>query len=279
MGINLKIQNQIIEKKLMTDSTANDLIPVPFTESKNIKQDANKILTQKQAKEDISIFARTIINAYCGWPFYSEELKTEILINLEKIYNSINTDIPIKKLFNELGNIIKLFPDNHIRIFLGDNWYSRSEPAKKTVGENISRDNLITRQNGIGIIAIPHLNPLTPEQMKKLQDEIIKLKDTSSLLIDLRGNRGGNSAFTDWIAKQIFGYETPSCKRAYIRATDEAKILNKSNQIIFKRQLNNSENLVILFDNSEIKTPDKIIYNSIIYLLIDRSVASVQKCL
>ena len=52
--------------------------------------DMDAVLSVELAKSDIAMFARLLIQAYGGWPFYPQILRRRILTTLLRIYNSIS---------------------------------------------------------------------------------------------------------------------------------------------------------------------------------------------
>ena len=67
-----------------------------------------KKLTQRQARQDIAVFAQMLINAYGGWPFFTKQLKFKILNGLNKIYKGIPLHIGNDELFALLSSVVEI---------------------------------------------------------------------------------------------------------------------------------------------------------------------------
>ena len=74
----------------------------------NTQIDLDKTISVDAAKIDIAMIARLLIQAYGGWPFYSQILRRKILTTLSRIYNSISEPIKVRDLYEQLKSVIKI---------------------------------------------------------------------------------------------------------------------------------------------------------------------------
>ena len=70
--------------------------------------DMDSSISEDAARTDVAMFARLLIQAYGGWPFYPQILRRRILTTLLRIYNSISEPIKIRDLYEQLKSIIKI---------------------------------------------------------------------------------------------------------------------------------------------------------------------------
>ena len=100
-----------MEEFLLCDSKIEDLV-----EAGNIKAKSPETkLTAEQVKHEVSVFARILINVYCGWPFHNEVLKRKILKTLLTIRNNAH-DMTSAELLEQIRPAIEIIPDNHINL-------------------------------------------------------------------------------------------------------------------------------------------------------------------
>ena len=75
-----------MENFLLRDSKTSDLVAAGDTKAKS----PDTMLTAKQVRHEVSVFARVLINVYCGWPFHDEILKRYEKLNLAPYKGFIN---------------------------------------------------------------------------------------------------------------------------------------------------------------------------------------------
>ena len=215
-----------LEQELLADSTTADMeLPADIT------QDANKVLMAAQVRHDVSTFARCLINVYGGWPFLPDMERRRILVALKKIQDNAHDGMTAGELFEHLSPIIAKFRDNHISIRFNDKFVRTSfgKPVRD-VGKNLSLPNgvLSEMRGDVAVIAFKTLRMQNHraefEEVERKMDDL--LAESSALIVDLRGNGGGNSRPTDKLAYRLYGANVPSAKRAFIRVTPDAAIVH-----------------------------------------------------
>lgn len=86
-----------MEELLLRDSKTADLIDGRNAKSKS----PDTKLTTDQVRHEVSVFARILINVYCGWPFHNEMLKRKILKTLVDIHRNAK-DMTSAELLEQL---------------------------------------------------------------------------------------------------------------------------------------------------------------------------------
>ncbi len=272
-----------MEELLLRDSKTEDLVEGRNTKSKS----PDTKLTAEQIQHEVSVFARVLINIYCGWPFHDEILKRKILKTLLDIRNNAH-DMTAAELLEQMRPAIEIIPDNHINLrMVGYDTSVRTTLRKPrpNVGTNIaSGKKFHTEQRGdVGIIAVPTLHEWTDTERKTFEKQWHTiLLQSKTLIIDLRGNGGGNSTPLSDMAFYILGDENfPIARRQYIRNNPDANAVKKIYEHVNGTQFNikSTTDPIIYTDNSNGDTLPKFDatragFNGPIYILIDGGVMS-----
>ena len=272
-----------MEEFLLRDSKTEDLV-----DGRNAKSKApDTKLTTDQVQHDVSIFARVLINIYCGWPFHDEILKHKILKTLVNIHKNAH-DMTSAELLEQLRTAIEIIPDNHINLRMtgyGLGVRTALRKPRPNVGKNIaSGKKFHTEQRGdVGIIAVPTLHEWTDTERKTFEKQWHTiLPQSKTLIIDLRGNGGGNSKPLSDMAVYILGDENfPFARRQYIRNNPDANAVKKIYEHVngTKFNIKSTTDPIIYEDNSNGDTLPKFDttragFNGPIYILIDGGVMS-----
>lgn len=271
-----------MEEFLLQDSKTEDLVNGRGSKSKS----PDTKLTAKQVRHEVSVFARVLINVYCGWPFHNEILKRQILKTLIDIYKNAH-DMTSAELLELLRPAIEVMPDNHINLrMVGYDMGARTTLRKlrPNVGKNIAGDKKfhIEQRGNIGVVAVPTLSGWTEEERKTFEQQWRKLLvKAKTLIIDLRDNGGGDSRPTNKLANYILGREDfPYSRKQYIRNNPDANAVKK----LYEHSIGNMFDIqsdsdpVILSDDTNTRIPKfnpvRAGFNGLIYILTNSGVMS-----
>lgn len=256
-----------MEDFLLKDSTVEDIKTVDREHP--VKADFAQTMTADEVRHEISVLARIIIRGYVGWPAHNDIVKRKVLVYLMKLYKSAH-DMRVGQFADSIEKITTFIPDNHLTI-----GKARMQVKRKRldVGKNLGGDSIFyseLRDDGIAVIAFPKM--FCDEKVKELKDAFIKdyLDKSSALIIDLRGNGGGSSRYSDELAKYLCGTYVDNAKQTFVRTTPEAQIIQAEYKPFAEwANLPESENLV-LYRTGEHYTinPDNA-YMKPIYILTD----------
>ena len=262
-----------MENFLLTASSVDDILT-----SSPAQQDPTKKLTAKEVKQDVSIFARLLIRAYVGWPVLNVFIKRTVLKQLIDIYNNAH-EITAQDFFDSIKSVIGSIPDNHISMsFNGVKAITTKRKKYKNVGANISQKADISfkiLKNNIAIIGFKRM--VRTDEFKDAIESFIKetLKKSTALIIDLRGNSGGNSTYSDKFANYLCGTKIDSFRKLYVRATPEAqKIQQQSSPNAFWAGLPESEDFIFFREGKNYSIDKNKAYMKPIYILTDRITGS-----
>jgi len=211
-----------MEDFLLQHSSLDDVKGIKMSDM--IQQNPNQILSADDVRREISVFARLLIRAYVGWPVHNKDVKNNVLNHLINMYQNAHDKTTVQELFDAFGNAISFIPDNHISVFLNNKRKHTGLTRNHIdVGKNIAGDKqIITKlENGIAIIGFRKM--LRTDEFKAVIEDFIMniLPKSSSLIIDLRGNSGGSSKYSDMFADYLCGTRIPSAKQMFIRNTPE----------------------------------------------------------
>ena len=267
------------EEFLLQGSKTEDLVEAENTKSKA----PDTKLTADQVRHEVSVFARILINVYCGWPFHQEMLKRQILKTLIDIYKNAH-DMTSAELLEKLRPTIEIIPDNHINLrMVGYDMGVRSKLHKPRidVGTNLAnRKKFHVEQRGdIGIIAVPTLSGWSGKEADVFEQQWrAMLPNVQNVIIDLRNNGGGNNRHTDKIAEYILGQSCPNARKEIVRNNPDAKRVHGfyPERIGNKMDTKSSQDPVTINDYTTQPAP-KIVQNmtmGAVYILTNRGVSS-----
>jgi len=208
-----------MENELLAMSKTEDIVSQPES-----RVDIQKQIPADQVKRDVAILARLLINVYCGWPFHNEIVKRKVLKKLLSIYNNAH-DMTPTDLFNKLADVVAIIPDKHICLhFYKSQARYNSGRKNKNVGKNLADANtLVTelRPDNVAVIAFHRMyrDDWVEKQLLAFKESLDK---SSALIVDLRGNGGGNSKYSDNLAKYLYGGDIRSAKKTFIRNNPDA---------------------------------------------------------
>jgi len=278
-----KIQSIPEMEQVFLDASKTDDIPSITNHGDAIGgQDDGRPMSADDVRHDTAVLGRILINGYCGWPFHSDVVKRKVLKSLLEIYNNAH-DMTTAQYFESLAPVLADIPDNHIRFeFMGRKIYSRLKKKGANVGRNIASDALdigIKTQMRDDNIAVVGAVRMSRENAfaRVLQSFAENIKNADALIVDLRGNGGGASMWSDELARHLFGADVPSAKRVLFRTNPDARRVWQTNQSILsgapQRCLDTDTAVWAEFD-TDAKFNPKYGYNKPIYILTDRVTAS-----
>jgi len=215
-----------MENELLASSNTSDIVGARLVgiDERRSLQNVGQLLTKDEVKRDVSTYARVLINVYCGWPFHKDIVKRKVLKKLLDIYHN-DQDMTALDLFDKMKDVVAVIPDNHIWLGFNDIQARCSFNRNyRNVGKNLAKPNtLVTelRPDNTAVIAFRKMYPdkWVGEQLLAFKDSLDK---SSALIVDLRGNGGGSSQYSDELAKYLYGDNVRSTKRTFVRNNPDA---------------------------------------------------------
>lgn len=250
----------------------------------DISIDLDNTISGDVARADVAVFARLLIQAYGGWPFYPQILRRRILTALLRIYNSVSEPIKVRDLYEQLKSIIKIMPDKHIMV-AGDKSPAVNMSTAMDVGDNlvksknINKPYLIEKQGRVGIIAFSRFfEPDDKAHLERIKKQVLSvMSGTDAIIIDLRNNGGGDPTIASMLGETLSGYDAlPHSRRMFARNTKLAIEIHKYLNMPVLKKVSGNTDPYLLVDNSKFKMPKnyKWAYNGDIYVLANNRSAS-----
>ena len=262
-----------MENFLLSKSSTDDFV---FNTTRRGVPDKN--LSSDDIRRDVAIFARLLIRVYVGWPVHDEIVKRRILKHLINIYNDAH-EMPADEFFKLLKPVVADIPDNHISIRFGATRFgTKYKNPYKNVGKNIAGDKTVygeMRDGGVAAIGFSAM--IKSDEFKNAIVDFGKniLPKSNALIIDLRGNTGGDSWYSDLFAEHLCGAWIDSFKTVYVRTNcDAQKFLSTVYPTAPWAKLPESEELVVLETGKNYTVDINKAYMKPIYILTDRKTTS-----
>ncbi len=262
-----------MEQFLLSKSSTDD-----FVFSTDGRGNPNKILSVDDVRRDIAIFARLLIHVYVGWPVHDEIVKRHILKHLISIYNDAH-EMSADEFFKLLKPVVADIPDGHISARFGTiRFETKYKKPYKNVGKNIAGSRPVYGEMRDGDIAVIGFSTMIKsDEFKNAIIDFAKniLPKSNALVVDLRGNTGGNSWYSDLFAEHLCGAWIDSMQAVYVRTNRDAKeFLSVVYPTAPWAKLPESDELVV-WKTGKNYTPDTTkAYMKPIYILTDRQTAS-----
>ncbi|MBO7042534.1 MAG: hypothetical protein J6W08_01560 [Alphaproteobacteria bacterium] len=240
-----------------------------------VQANQNQKMTQDQVRREISILSRILIRAYVGWPVHDDIVKRKVLVYLTKLYKNAD-DMTVGEFADNIRKITLYIPDNHLTI--ANARIKKRNRKCLDVGKNIAGDKTFyatLHKDNIAIIAFSTMSG--SKQDKELLDDFIKkhLNTSSALIIDLRGNGGGDNINSDNLATYLCGKYIDNAKKTFVRTTPEAKwIQQKYKPKAEWAKIPESEKMMLFVKGQSFTINKKTAYMKPIYILTDSKTGS-----
>lgn len=184
-------------------------------------------LSLAQQKQDIDLLIYAIQNAYGGRNHIPVETLNASIDSLNMIRSS-NVVLTVSGLCTQIAKSLSKIPDNHLTIRMNGNKCLSTESTKTTgVGKNTNTNlnkawrisDMKIKNSRIPVISITSM-PSSEDQvwdgfLKKIEN--IKIT-ASAIVIDLRGNGGGDDTMGVMMANYMYGQNAPTPWKAIIKS-------------------------------------------------------------
>lgn len=233
-----------------------------IVDSISVEQMENPPLSNSR-EQNIAFLARSVANAHVGWNSFPENIRNKFRQNIEELYN--RAPAPDENILKEMeALLIRSIPDNHTFILDKDKQKILDEQEAQnisdklidkypetSVGKNMAyssekynpEDVLCYQSNGkhpisimektengkkIGIVSLskcpqPSDTSYDLEKFSGIFDNNYQKWD--AVVLDVRGNEGGNSRLIEHISEKLYGTLPAYLRTQEMRMTPEAKIL------------------------------------------------------
>lgn len=185
--------------------------PYPFS-YKDLRlidsEDSVDSVTIGQKKEDISLLQYALEKGYGGRLTIGKSSMTDLINSLEKL--KATKSLKVSNICEEIGIALRAIPDNHLFARIKDGKFcGRKKLSFASVGPNLTdSDSHWTGkklENGLYLIAIKSFPSGSWPGFFEFLDEAIG--KASVIVIDLRGNGGGDDSTGMKLAQRLAGQE------------------------------------------------------------------------
>lgn len=187
-----------------------------------VEVDSKAAVKPDQVQRDIDVLIYAFREAYGGYRFLPSEIVAKTEDALSKLaVEGKGDDLTAGDLCRAIDSILDRVPDAHLRANLPKFRCSERQERKGSVGPNIAADAeakdhkpwrfLRTRQNGknIGVLGITRFLPSKDASWNGFDVAIDELLASKAIIIDLRGNHGGDDSKGLHLAARLYGGAAP----------------------------------------------------------------------
>jgi hypothetical protein len=196
-------------------------------------------VSQQSVKDDLALLKYAFINGYGGYKFLPSSATDDLLNKIA----TFNTKAPLSStaLCRFIGDALWDLPDNHLSARIGKDRCGETrlkEVRKATVGKNFALsykektgapwhwEKTSVKNLSIGKLGITDFPFYEDKAWSGFDDVISKIKQMDALIIDLRGNGGGDDGRGFDLAKSLLGQPVePGWDATIVRQTPEALVL------------------------------------------------------
>jgi C-terminal processing protease CtpA/Prc len=242
----------------------------------------SEILSRKEIISDISTLKYALTNSYSGYFFKNKKSIDLALDKLQVKQSSIS-----RKDFCELiAKSFRSIRDNHLTFKLGPKYCLEKSVKAKVGRRHRYRENKvwtvdrITRQNKpILLITISSFPSQSSPKWNGFLDSVqTHISKVSSIIIDLRGNGGGDDSIGFELAKLLTtnGKITTPYGPQYKITTKEG-LITRWNYFKLSEHLSESEEEKSFFKNYIVNEKSKYFNNSRDYVIVNENQKKIQK--
>ena len=285
-------------EKIISDENLNNLNLDMFKDY-SFNKPENGIIEQKQA--NIAFFARAM-KEHIGWEDFPDEAKEKFIAEIERLYSD-TTLRTYEEFMQDLNKAIRILPDKHASVWTS-NFETIPPEFRSNVGKNVigaKREDIVWDAKKDGIWGIGHTkdgdlvvciaNCSIPNA--HLQESWADFKQAfdsvygdgtklSKIILDVRGNTGGEDWPLDYIARKTYGNDLNAIQTAEVRDTKLGMHFLSKHGMFKKGPSLNTQNMFVS-GNREVLIDERAQYfdfnpqngfNGRIDILVDRCVSS-----
>ena len=322
------VENNLSFEEIVSSISDNEMMaPYQYKSNSELREDNLHLISPEKQRFYLAFYAKAAYE-HVGFEGFTPENQEKFKAQIEQIYASISSDRLQGEFLNELAEkTAKYIEDRHFEIGVGNKtfhggekaeprsvgsnfFYSKSKPAgyqslgqgwSEEGGERFPTWEIGTLKQGnedILVVSIPNLG--FKNDYESWQDFIETFDNTylpnkekwdeGRVILDVRGNRGGEDKPIDHVAKRLYGNMLNTYKRCEIKDTALSNYFLHQHGAYkpqnYERSGVKEEDLVVrsnfsgenrtLFDETSTYYPfnEQTGYNGRIDILLDRDVGS-----
>jgi hypothetical protein len=212
-----------------------------------VKEDARltppETLNGGEVAQDASILYYAFSNAYGGRNFIPAPDFRKLLMEIAQLRDSRNSTITTQSFCQQVASFLITLPDSHLSASLsGQDCNKKHDQLSESgaVGKNIGHGKTLpwdisvrqVRGKTVSIIAITRFPKHEDAQWNGFLDAVFRAKKSSdAIIIDLRGNEGGDDTMGRRMASYLYGQDFPSPIESTIKSQTPATFAIAANNI------------------------------------------------
>lgn len=231
----------------MVSAPTPELLLIPA----NAVIEAPESLSKKDAQEDLRLLKYTFQRGYGGRKHLPLGSFDQLISKINQIDAKLVSDITTEKFCINIDEALREVPDHHLMVANNRRCGTTDKETPGTVGHNLNTRldrpwNLTYRQIGrrkIPILSISALPSYEDAVWEGFLDQVkaIKASSAAALVIDLRGNGGGDDTTGQMLADALYGAVTPSPVQEIMKSeTAETFALSAGNYFLKAIKLRNT---------------------------------------
>ncbi len=177
-------------------------------------------VSKKEIASDVNYFIHFLQNGYGGRKFIPQKDMNKALSELTELSNSA-TDLNVAELCRKIDEALLAINDAHLMArHNGKKCSSQREHVKEkiNIGKNIYQSenppwfktDFLIRKKRVSIISISTLPKYEDEVWNGFLESVVDAKKSNGIIIDLRGNGGGDDSMGLALADYLYGQDHPS---------------------------------------------------------------------
>lgn len=197
-------------------SEKKELNPQDLILRDNVDLKDRAVLEINEIKEDVRLLVYALENAYGGRKYVDQAKYNHAIAELEKIKHNVGTKLSSVELRDLIDNILLKIPDGHLHIRSQQSGFSKAREdleRKPQVGRNIYLNKKIPwrlnyvflKTKKIPVISITKFLDHKDEKWGGFKESVESIMNYSEIIIDFRGNGGGDDTMGHWLASRLLG--------------------------------------------------------------------------
>ena len=204
--------------------------------TKSPAKNTDHSLIKAQAAKDLEQLIYVFQKGYGGAKYVPQDKFTATLSNLKSLESTLPEQVTAFDLCKKIAGILEGIPDRHLELKLGKTHCDVQAKVVGNVGSNYGKDTKQAwEQNSLRISSVLEVPVISIHSFPQMDDSQwlgfqaaieSEMMSAEAIVIDLRGNAGGNDGQGYWLAHELYGTTPPSgFNRLVDRQTPEALAL------------------------------------------------------
>jgi hypothetical protein len=195
------------------------------------------LLSSQEANHDVEVILYALKNGYGGRKYVNGVILDSALKSIDSLKNP-SGEVSVAAFCEQIDEALFLIPDNHLSASIrGRDCSTKRVEPRGNVGKSVSAGSeppwsFGTRKvvgTQIAILSINRFEKHEDVSWKGFLDAVAEAKKSAAIIIDLRGNPGGDDTMGFEMSERLFGGKTPSPIEFTVMSTTSASFAGLAN--------------------------------------------------